>query len=172
MSMLLTIFAVTGSVLAGPARWAAAPPPPELGDLAFLVGAWVSDDGATSMREVWDPARGDAMVGHFSIVSEEHATLYELMTLERDGRGVTLRLRHFGPGLSPWASEADGALALSLVEVGEGLAVFEDPAREFPRRIVYTLRDGALSAELMAAPESEREAIVLTFSRDVGDTGD
>lgn len=169
MSMLPTIFAVTGSVLAGPARWAAPSPPLELGDLAFMVGAWVSDDGATSMREVWDPARGDAMVGHFSIVNKDHATLYELMTVERGETGVTLRLRHFGPGLAPWASEADGPLTLSLVEVGEGLAVFEDPAREFPRRIVYTLRDGALGAELKPAPESERETIVLTFSRDVRD---
>src|SRR5688572_29554658 len=90
---------------------------PTLQDLAFLAGAWEVEEGDEFMREVWDEPRGDAMVGHFSIIEAGHATLYELLAIEEGEEGVVMRLRHFGPGLAPWASEAAGPLVMPLKEV-------------------------------------------------------
>lgn len=151
--------------------WNAAPAPsapaadPTLADLAFLAGAWEATEDAESMREVWDAPRGDAMVGHFSIVQEGHAALYELFTVEEGEEGLAIRLRHFGRGLEPWASEAAGPLTMRLVEAGEGRALFEDPERDFPRTLSYTLEGDTLTTRLAPAPDSEREEIVITFTR-------
>lgn len=127
-----------------------------LADVSFMAGAWEASPEKASIREVWDPARGDAMVGHFSVVHEGAARLYELMVLEEDASGVTLRIRHFNRGLEPWASEADGPLEMRLIDAGEGRAVFEDAERDFPHRITYVLDGDALSATLEASPGSKR----------------
>ena len=136
-----------------------------LRDLAFMVGAWEAEEDGESMREVWDPARGDVMVGHFSIVQEGRAVLYELIAIEQAEDGPVMRLRHFGRGLTPWASEAAGPMTLPLVEAEGTRAVFEDPERDFPRQIIYAIDGDELKVELSPAAESDRDPIVLELKR-------
>lgn len=138
---------------------------PTLEDLAFMAGAWEAEEGAQHMREVWDAPLGDAMVGHFIIVEGGEVALYELLTVEMEEAGPVMRLRHFGRGLEPWASEAAGPLSFPLKEVGEGRAVFEDPQREFPRRVVYSLEGEEMTVRLEPAEGSEREELVLLFEK-------
>lgn len=165
MPLLPLLVAVTLALLGRPAPPAA----PGLDDLAFLTGAWAGEADGESMREVWDPARGDAMVGHFSIVADDRAALYELLAIERDGDRFVLRMRHFGPGLTPWASEAAGPLTMALTEVspdpGRRRAAFEDPGSDFPRRIVYDLAGDTLTVTLEPAEGSSREPIVIRLTR-------
>ena len=47
----------------------------------------------------------------------------------------------------------------------EGRAVFEDPQRAFPRRLVYTREGDSLRVELEPAPDAERGAISISFER-------
>jgi hypothetical protein len=165
MSMIALSVAVGCALWGGAAVWEGAVAP-SLEDLSFLEGAWEGEHEGTFMREVWDPARGDAMVGHFMIVQDGHAGLYELFTVERqeDG-GLVLRLRHFGWGLEPWASEASGPLSMPLREAAEGRAVFEDPERDFPRRVVYSVEGERLTVRLEPGEGSEREEIVTVFEK-------
>ena len=148
MSAIALVTALGCAVWGGAAGGSA----PELADLGFLEGAWEVEQEGMFMREVWDPARGDAMAGHFTIVQGGHAALYELFAVERqeDG-GLVLRLRHFGWGLEPWASEASGPLSLPLKEAAEGRAVFEDPERDFPQRAVYSVEGDRLIVRLEPA---------------------
>lgn len=165
------IFAVAavGCVLWGGAVERAGP---SLADLAFLEGAWEWSEGDSFAREVWDPARGGSIVGHFSMGGEGKTTLYELLVIEQDGDAVVLRLRHFGRGLEPWASEASGPLTMPLLEIGENRAVFEDPGRPFPRRMVYASEGDRLTVRLEPAEGVEREPIVLEFSRAGSEEGE
>lgn len=163
---LLSLLAAIMLVLLGRAAPA---PEPGIDDLAFLTGAWAGEADGESMREVWDPARGDSMVGHFSIFAEDRAVLYELLAIERTESGLALRIRHFGPGLTPWAGEADGAMSMTLTDAertpGGQRAVFEDPARDFPRRIIYELTGQHLTVTLQPAAGSDREPIVIELAR-------
>jgi hypothetical protein len=164
--MTRTAVAAASCILRGALPASHRAPEGTLDDLAFLAGAWEAEDGAESMREVWDAPRGDAMVGHFSIVRDGHAVLYEILAIEDAADAPpALRLRHFGAGLTPWASEAAGPLTFPLAEVGEGKAVFTDPDRDFPRRCIYTLEGDKLTVRLEPAPDSEREEIAITFTR-------
>ncbi|MCC7387758.1 MAG: hypothetical protein IT431_03220 [Phycisphaerales bacterium] len=163
---LMVLLTAAACALGGPGAQPE-PPAPTLDGLAFLAGAWEAKDEAEGeqMREVWDMPRGDAMVGHFSIVASGKAVLYELLVIELDETGPVMRLRHFGPGLEPWASEAAGPLTMRLAELGERRAVFEDPARAFPRRVVYTREGDRLGVLLEPAPDADREAITISFER-------
>lgn len=139
--------------------------PPTLTDLHFLAGAWEHDEDGTLVREVWDEPRGDAMVGHFVVVSEGSAVLYELFTIEQGEGAPVLRLRHFNRGLEPWASEADAPLTLTLTEVNDHRAVFASPENDFPREMIYEVTEDALTVSLIPAAESARSTLTLEFSR-------
>lgn len=138
---------------------------PALDDLRFLAGAWEHTEDGMHMREVWDQPLGDAMVGHFVIVSEGSAVLYELFSVEQGEEGApVLRLRHFHRGLTPWASEAEGPLTLTLTETEENRAVFANPENDFPQQLIYELKDDTLTATLVPAAGSTREELRLEFT--------
>ena len=91
--------------------------------------------------------------------------LFELSAIEARSDGIRLSLRHFGPGLEPWASEKDGALTWQLACVKGTSATFEAPDREFPRRVVYTLRDdGHLEARLEGVQQGKDVSMAFDFS--------
>jgi hypothetical protein len=140
--------------------------PPSLTDLHFLAGAWEHDQDGTLMREVWDEARGDAMVGHFVLVNDGHAALYELFTVEQEENAApVLRLRHYYRGLTPWASESERPLSLTLDTAEHSRAVFSNPDNDFPQQMVYEVKGDALVVTLIPAAESARSKLMLEFSR-------
>lgn len=139
--------------------------PPTLTDLHFLAGAWEHEEDGTLIREVWDEPRGDAMVGHFVVISEGSAVLYELFAIEQGEGAPVLRLRHFNRGLEPWASEAEAPLTLTLTEAADDRAVFANPENDFPREMVYEVKEDALTVSLIPAAESARSTLTLEFSR-------
>lgn len=138
---------------------------PSLTDLEFLAGAWENDEDGTLIREVWDEPRGDAMVGHFVVVSGGSAVLYELFAVEQGEGAPVLRLRHFNRGLEPWASEADAPLTLTLIEVAGSRAVFANPEIDFPREMVYRVKKDTLTVTLIPAADSSRSELKLEFNR-------
>lgn len=148
----------------------------QLDDLAWLQGTWrVARDKEGFEEETWSSPAGDAMSGMFRRADADgRVTLYEIMAIElegapggapgQDGPGIpgqergapkrlVLRLRHFDRGLQPWKSEAAGALSFSVKSVGEREIVFEDPAREFPREVVYRRAGETLTIRLVSATD-------------------
>lgn len=167
-------WALTGSAGQPPAASPLADPaqhdvavvaPPTLTDLEFLAGAWEHDEDGTLVREVWDEPRGDAMVGHFVVVSGGSAMLYELFAVEQGEGAPVLRLRHFNRGLEPWASEADAPLTLTLIEAADGRAVFANPENDFPQEMVYRVKEDTLTVTLIPAADSSRSELELEFNR-------
>jgi hypothetical protein len=104
---------------------------------AWLAGTWrhleEEEDGVC--EEFWSDVGGDTQFGAFRWMVAGKTRFYELFAIERDDDGVFLRLRHFGPGMVPL--EKEGPLAWRLIEAGEVEATFENPAHDFPRRVVY-----------------------------------
>ncbi len=119
-----------------------------LAGLAWLVGTWRGEEAGAVSEERWSEALAETMVGTFREVTDGKLQLYEFMVLEAEDEHVVLRLRHFNPGLVPWPSERDGPLTMRMTERGEKKAVFEDPARGFPRTITYSVADDVLTVHL------------------------
>jgi hypothetical protein len=56
-------------------------------------------------------------------------------------------------------------IAFKLSECGEGLAVFTNPAHDFPRRLEYRLAGDALSVQVSDGTEGGK-GFTLNFKRD------
>jgi Domain of unknown function (DUF6265) len=72
--------------------------------LAWLEGAWEGTgvDGAPA-TEVYSPAAGGQMVGHFRQLKPDGSALFfELITIGTRSGIVTYSLKHFNPDLTGW----------------------------------------------------------------------
>ncbi|MCK6479862.1 MAG: hypothetical protein HUU06_13010 [Planctomycetaceae bacterium] len=136
-------------------REEAAPPKPTAADLAWMAGTWIRSEGGSTFEETWLPPRGGSLAAVSRNVKGEKTAMFELSTVETAESGdLVLHIRHFGPGLASWKSEASGPGKWTLVESSERKAVFEDASKDFPRRIVYA---SAHADDLRAFLEGERE---------------
>jgi hypothetical protein len=119
-----------------------------IADLSWLEGAWRHAAGDDSFDECWTGAAGGTMAAVSRDVTQGRTSMYELSTIETTETGLVLRIRHFGEGLAPWKSEAAGPGSWPLAKCEGQEAVFEDPARDFPRTIVYRRDKDVLKATL------------------------
>jgi catechol 2,3-dioxygenase-like lactoylglutathione lyase family enzyme len=109
-----------------------------LHDLGFMAGGWRADHDGSRLEEHFTAPRDGSIVGMFRWSGDGGTRMTEHMVIEQRDDGVFLFLRHFNPGAVAWESEqADGPSRFRLDSVGQGHAVFVDPDRDFPRRIVY-----------------------------------
>jgi hypothetical protein len=128
--------------------------------LQWMQGSWVRESADETVRETWlGPANGVMVAAN--------------LTSTRNGRASYefLRIANGAEGLSYFASPGGRApVEFRLKESGERRVVFENPAHEFPRRILYW-RDGeALMARiegtLRGEPRSEEWRFVRAITRD------
>lgn len=112
-----------------------------IGDVAWLVGAWVGTrSSGSSIEERWSPPLGGAMLAVSRTVNTSgRMNAFEyLRIIERDAGLV-------------YIAQPGGAKGTEFVltELSPTRAVFENPRHDYPRRIVYELSaEGRLSATI------------------------
>jgi len=84
-------------VLAAPANSTAS-----IRDAAWLAGRWVGEGMGGQVEETWAPAAGGQMIGHFELVRGGKPVFYEIMLLDRQEKGLRLRVKHFNPDFTAW----------------------------------------------------------------------
>lgn len=103
-------------------------------DLDWMAGYWLSCEDGREVSETWSSRRGGIMLGS-GITIGRQAFSWEQMRIES---GVphpdSLSFMALPRG-------AEAVTAFPLVRSGEREAVFENPAHDFPRRVIYR-RDG------------------------------
>lgn len=150
--MRMTLYVAAAVVLAGggAALLVAGeePKPKGVAALAWLEGHWTSEDGGMAWDEHWLAPRGDAMFAVSRMVENGATKLCELTVVEETPAGLVYRIRHFSRSLEPWKMDAAGPMTMKLLSSKDREVVFEDAARDFPRRIVYRREGDALTARL------------------------
>ena len=118
----------------------AAPEAKRAEDFGWLAGTWVAEEaGRNWTEERWAAPRGGVMLGTSLSGQGEEAGWFEFMRIAADEDG---RLAfHASPGGAP-------ASAFPLVSSGTREAVFENPAHDYPTRIVYRRVGQVLSATI------------------------
>ena len=107
---------------------AAAPPKAKVADLGWMAGSWASDSGSAWTEEHWMAPRGGVMLGTNRSGKGSAATGFEFMRIAQGADGT----------VSFWASPSGApASAFPLTSLKPGEAVFENPAHDYPTRIVY-----------------------------------
>jgi len=135
-------------------RPAAAHDGPTIDDLAFLAGTWLADHDGDRLEEHYMAPVDGIILGMFRWSSDGATGLTEHIVIEQQDDAVRMLLRHFNPGSTPWASEADAPTTLTLDSVEGGRAVFASD-RAFPSRLVY---HRVAPDQLIARLEGHRES--------------
>lgn len=131
------------------------PPPARVDNLAWMSGRWqtAAADGSWT-EEVWSEPRGGVMLGY-----------------SRSGRGETvrefefLRLQAGEDGLPVYLAQPSGRppVPFRLTWRQDTMATFENPAHDFPQRIVYR-RDGDNMVATISARDGSN-AMSWTYRR-------
>jgi Domain of unknown function (DUF6265) len=120
---------------------AAAPEAPPAGgadslaDFTWLDGCWVGNVNQRDYREQWMPPRGGLALGVSQMVMGGRTTSYEYLRLESRPDGVYyVALPSDGKEQS---FRYTGVTTDTSNDRNDRLYTFENPALEFPRRIIY-----------------------------------
>jgi len=150
-----------------------------LAPCAPLIGHWRGQLGGTTIEEVWMPAAGNNITGALRWFDADGAVrMYELFSIDADNNNgadsdatappVRMTLRHFHPGLVPWAAETDAGPMLFQLDPAydTGLAFNTLQPERGVRRIVYTFPAPDRMTAAVEFPEAEaRPAVQIHFQR-------
>lgn len=88
------------------------------------------------MQEQWSAPQGNDMMGMFRLIQGGKVVFYEFMTFARESSGLTLRIKHFDPGLVGW-EEKDESIVFDLEKIGDNRAVFATEKDGEPERLIF-----------------------------------
>lgn len=106
--------------------------PTDVGDLAWLAGTWVQDEGGEWTAESWAEPRGGVMLGHSLSGAGGKAQAFEFLMLRSGADGAPDYVAQPG-GQAP--------VVFRMTAGGAAHATFENAAHDYPQRIHY-VRDG------------------------------
>jgi hypothetical protein len=131
-----------------------AAPPASVADLAWMSGHWESVRGGRWTEESWSAPRGGVMLGHSRSGSNDALREFEFLRLQAGADGVPVYLAQ--PGGRP-------PVAFRLTARSGTGATFENPAHDFPQRIVYRRSGDSMVATISALDGSN--AMSWTYRR-------
>ena len=108
-------------------------------DLDWLAGYWLSCADGREVSETWSDRRGGVMMG-YTLTGRGSAVEWEQMRIEGDPASGALSFVAQPRG-SPGAS-------FRLVRSGRREAVFENPAHDFPKRVIYRREGNRLTGRI------------------------
>lgn len=137
--VLTALLATAAMAHAQPAPTAPAPAKATIDQVAWIAGQWSGTLGDRAIEQHWMTPLGGSMVAMYRSIRENKATLYELLAIEQDGEGLTLRIKHFAPGAGLVGQEAkDESANHALVTLESRKAVFEAATATGPVRVTFT----------------------------------
>lgn len=150
-------------IAAGLASLAAAPAPAPPDELGWLSGAWVSETGQGWTEEHWTPPHGGILLGVNRSGEGAKVSGYEFMRIACEEGRCTF---YGSPaGQAPIAFRETSRL--DLPEKGVHEIAFENPAHDYPTRIVYRREGGILSGSISGP--GGKDPMSWTFRRPAGD---
>lgn len=121
----------------------------DLGWLGWLAGDWTMEKDGTITRETWLSPVGDVMAGVTQTSRPGRPTTVEFATITAAEDGVTFVARVKG----------QPPTAFVLKPGGDGEAVFENPAHDFPQRVIYRRCDADLCARIEGLVKKELKSV-------------
>jgi hypothetical protein len=109
----------------------------ELDKFGWIAGCWQSQSGPLTIDEQWMRPAGGLMLGIGRTVRNGKAVFHEFLSISVQDGNVVYTAR-IGASSTPF----------KLVKSADSEAVFENPAHDFPQRIIYRKRDGGLHARI------------------------
>jgi len=105
-----------------------AAPADDVAALGWMAGSWIAEKDGVVTRETWLPPVGGAMAGAGQTNPAGRPASIEHMKITAEPAGATFTAIVPGQPPTPFVLRSGGAA---------GEAVFENPAHDFPQRVIY-----------------------------------
>jgi hypothetical protein len=128
---------------------------PAVADAGFLAGCWRAERGGRTVDEQWMSPSGTSMLGMSRTVAGGKTVEYEFLQIRQQADGVYYVAK---PSGQPEAS-------FKLVKAGSGEIVFENPAHDFPQRILYKRTNDSLAARIEGTMGGKARGVDFPYTR-------
>ncbi|MCB2153730.1 hypothetical protein KQI84_02495 [bacterium] len=132
----------------------------KISQLGYMAGNWRAEFDGEVMEEFWAAPMGNSMSGVTRFIRDDKLRLMEVLSIEGTDRGIVMYIKHFAPQMRVLERQP---LAYKLVRMEDGLAVFENRRREFPRTITYRREGDNLTATLEGKRDDAPAELVFRF---------
>ena len=127
----------------------------EIDKLAWMAGTWTQTKGDETVQESWLGPRARMMVAVNLTTSARRNAFEFLRIVEKDGALTYLA----SPG-------GKAPVEFKLKELREKKVVFENPAHDFPQRVMYRVEaDGAMTARIEGVIQGKERGMEWRFER-------
>jgi hypothetical protein len=110
---------------------------PKLTDLDWMSGHWAATVDGMEMEELWSTPRGGLLLGMHRDISAKR-TSFEFMRIAKTADGIVYLAQPSGKPPTPF----------KLTESADKRVVFSNPEHDFPKRIIYWMKDAKLCARV------------------------
>lgn len=128
---------------------------PTVKDVAWMAGCWDSMRNGRHVAEHWMAPEGGTMMGVSRTTAGEKTTEWEFLIIRQGAQGLDYVAK---PSRQPEATFT--ATRASANEV-----VFENPAHEFPKRIIYRRDGDALMASIEGPMNGQNRRIDFPYKK-------
>jgi hypothetical protein len=128
---------------------------PTIKDVAWIAGCWDSTRNGRHVAEHWMPPEGGTMMGVSRTTSGDKTTEWEFLIIRQGAQGLDYVAK---PSRQPEATFT--AARASATEV-----VFENPAHDFPKRIIYKRDGDSLTASIEGTMNGQNRRIDFPFKK-------
>jgi Domain of unknown function (DUF6265) len=126
---------------------------PSVADLAWLAGCWESTRGDRHVIEQWMAPEGGTLLGMSRTVANGKTTEYEVLLIREGARGLEFVAKPSGQAEATFTS-----VRVSATEV-----VFENPAHDFPTRIIYQRQSDGVTAAIEGLMNGQSRRIEFPY---------
>ncbi len=146
---------LTVALLAGSLPGCVRGPDSSIDSLAWLSGCWGGKGEEGVVDEQWSRPAGGSLVGARRIVKSDRTVSAEFLEIREAAEGLVLTVHPLG----------QPAVSYRLKSSGRTSAVFENPAHDFPQRIVYQRKGRNLTVRAVGNDSDRRSAIRLKLKK-------
>jgi len=124
--------------------------------LAFMSGCWAVQMGPLTIEEQWSRPAGGIMLGASRTLKADKAVFHEFIRIE-EREGAILYTPRVGGSSKP--------VSFKLLQVTANEVVFENPAHDFPQRIIYRRTADGLPARIEGTKNGKTMAEDFPYKR-------
>jgi hypothetical protein len=148
---MFTMMTIVFALLAGSLQGAV----PRANDLAWMSGCWDLNRNGRHVSETWMPAEGGTLLGMSRTVASGKTLEWEFMLIREAPAGLEYVAKPSGQPEAVFTTRQ-----ASPVEV-----VFENPAHDFPKRIMYKRDGDVLSAAIEGAMNGQNRRVEFVYRK-------
>jgi|SRR5688500_11535652 len=126
-----------------------------LDQLAWMSGCWQQSAGGRTVDEMWMAPAGGAMLGVSRTIAGTRTVAYEFIRIHEDGARLLFTAKPSGQNEASFA----------LVKSGPRDVVFENPAHDFPQRVIYRLENGTLIGRIEGTQNGKSRSVDYPMRR-------